>query len=56
MSEPHNDSDNTKELDPSDTLDNEQISNAAETDTVEQIAPNYNRVRSEAATAKNHLR
>jgi HlyD family secretion protein len=52
MSEPHNDSDNTKELDPSDTLDNEQISNAAETDTVEQIAPNYNRVRSEAATAK----
>ncbi|WP_201553974.1 HlyD family secretion protein [Psychrobacter sp. 72-O-c] len=56
MSEPHNesdnDSDNTKELDPSDTLDNEQTSNAVETDTVEQIAPNYNRVRSEAVTAK----
>ncbi|MBP2281228.1 hypothetical protein H4W00_002041 [Psychrobacter sp. PL19] len=60
MSEPHNesdndsdnDSDNTKELDPSDTLDNEQTSNAVETGSVEQIAPDYNRVKSAATSAK----
>lgn len=48
MSESHNDSDNTEGLDPSEPLDNEQTSNAADTDTVEEIVPAYHRDNAKA--------
>ena len=43
MSENYNDSDNPNELDPSDTLHNEQTPNASGTDSVEQVVSTYNR-------------
>ncbi len=43
MSENYNDSDNPNELDPSDTLHNEQTSNAGDTDSVEPVISDYNR-------------
>ena len=43
MSENYNDSDNPNELDPSDTLHNEQTPNASGTDSVEPVVSTYNR-------------